>query len=708
MTVLKSQLHLTLLDRVTAPARGITATMGALTARMNALRAPLAGVTSQLLALGAGYVGATAGFAGTFSAASNMQAALTEVGIKAGLSNDALAEMQRRLTALSGPTNQMTADLVAAVDVMVGMGLSADEAVGAVGAVGKAATATGATIADLSSATVSVMQNLRVPADQMTAALDAMASAGNNGAFELRAMAQYIPALGAAYQSFGQQGVGAVADLASALQIVRTGTGDEATAANALANLLQKLNAPQTRTAFKKFGVDLGKRMEQATAKGMTPIEAIAEITNETLKGDLSKMGDLFADSEVQRALRPLLQNLAEYRRIRDEANRADGTVADSFNRRMQDANQKIQAFRIRMQNAGAAIGANLLEPIGRLADHLSYIFDTADQRVTVFDRMGTAIKSFFAGLGLGDGGLKSLSEMLFGIAGPDGVAAGEELGRISYKFRQFGESVRKAADAVRNSPIGSFLVELGAVLGGLVMSRWFRLFAIAAGIAAIVSAVQGADSIGAFVENLKQLSVMEWAGVAAGLILIATQAKAATDALRALRGVSAPKGTPTPKGAPAAPTKPGGGLMSWLLGGAVLGGLSAFIDEVRTGKSINPTGDVIPSPAQALHQLFKLMGDTGTPGKYANEAAAMRAEQDRFNVFGGGVTTDTLRQAFAPQGTQDVRVTNPPPSPVINYSPSFVINGAISPEDLARRTNDALGYLAKTAVDGHLGGAPY
>lgn len=695
MATLNSTLKLSLIDQVSAKARGITGVLGGLQRQASALTA--GGLIGRLGALGAGYLSVTAGIGGTFDAARNMQAGLTEVGIKANLTNSALQQMQRSLTALSGPTNQTTSDLVAAVDIMTGMGLSADEAVGAVGAVGKAATATGATIADLSSATVSVMQNLRVPANEMTAALDAMASAGNNGAFELKAMAQYIPALGASYQALGQKGVGAVADLASALQIVRTGTGDESTAANALSNLLQKLNAPQTRTAFKKFGVDLGKRMEQATAKGMTPIEAIAEITSSTLKGDLSKMGDLFADSEVQRALRPLLQNMQEYRRIRDEANRADGTVSDSFARRMEDSNQKIRAFQIRMQNVGASIGANLLEPIGRIADHLSFVFDTADQRAGVFDKMGAAFRSFMAGLGVGDGGLKSITDLIFGVAGPDGVAAGEELGRIAFKFRTFGENVRAASDAVANSKIGSFLTELGLVLGGLVMSKWFRLFAVAAGIAAIASAAQGAGSIVEFVDNLKELSIIEWAGIGAGLFIIAGKAAAAAKAIRSLTSASRaiPKGAPTTPGTPA--TASGGGLAS------IMKSIGAAALALGVVSTLGGNGEVRQLTPEEQSMMFNRGGEKPRGPDYGGLTRDPGAHGERLM---GGVDLGTLRAAMAPQGVQDVRVQNPAP-PVVNLSVVQHIMGVSDPQAAGTAAANQLGSAVKSAVEGSYSDGP-
>lgn len=716
MAVLNSVLRLSLLDQVSGRAKIINSSLNSIRATQSAL----IGTFGRVAAFGAAYLGVSQGISGSVGAARDMQAALTEVGIKAGLSNDALTVMQRRLTALSGPTNQMTADLVAAVDVMVGMGLAADDAVGAVGAVGKAATATGATIADLSSATVSVMQNLKVPADQMTAALDAMASAGNNGAFELKAMAQYIPSLGAAYQAFGQKGVGAVADLASALQIVRTGTGDESTAANALANLLQKLNAPQTRTAFKKMGVNLGKQMERATAKGMTPIEAIAEITNETLKGDLSKMGDLFADSEVQRALRPLLQNMAEYRRIRDEANRADGTVADAFARRMEEANQKIRALQIRLQNAGMIIGAKLLEPIAKVADYFSDIFDTADRRVTVFDRLTSAVKGFVAGLGFdGSDGLKSLGDMIFGIAGKDGTAAGEELGRIAYKFRQFGESVKKVADAVKDSPIASFMTELAAAIGALAMSKWARLFIVAWGIAALIDAVKDAGSIGEFVDQLKNLSAMEWAGIGVGFILVASKVRKLVNAFRDLAKV-------TPKSLPGTPGKPPAGGAPPAAGGSALGAIAKRIAGIvglgymsyEGAKTItSPSDELTNAPRQkwgvddALRSLWRSFNTTGG-NPYASEAEAARQQQQGLNVFSGvgqrlgvdqpvKIDASSIGALTKPTAEQPVRVMNPPPPPNISITNSFVINEATNGKALADQATQGLDKALRDAAEG-------
>jgi len=532
LSTLKTNLTLSLVDRVSAPARAIGATLAGLDKRMSGFRAFTARV-GQFAAIGAGYFGATAGIDGTVGAARRLEAQLSELGIKAGLSDGQLAQLQRRLTALSAPTNQLTTDLLAGVDTMVGLGLSAEQAVAAIPAIGKAATATGADMTDLAAAATSAMQNLKIRPEEIGRLLDSLAAAGNAGAFELRDQAEYLPALGATYQALGQTGVAAATDIAAALQIVRTGTGDSASAATNLQNVLQKVNAPQTRAAFKKMGVNLQREMTKASKRGMTPLEALAEVTNRTLKGDLSKLGDLFQDAQVQQGLRPLIQQLEEYRRIRAEAGSATGTVDASYDRRMQTADARLKGLRIRIENAGTAIGSHLLKPIADAAEYLANVFDTLDQRVTVFDKIGVAVRSFLAGLGVdiaNGGALKQIRDFVFGVQ-TDGRTAGEELGRLAAQFRGYGE-------AIKANPLAAFLLQVSSALAVLALSRWGRVLIVAYGISALIGAASGAGSLEELSTNLKALSTVEWVGIGAGLTMVTSRVRGLVGAVSGLLGL--------------------------------------------------------------------------------------------------------------------------------------------------------------------------
>src|SRR5690606_15496954 len=121
--------------------------------------APINGTIGRMVALGGAYLGASAGMSGTIGAARDQQAALTEIGIKADLTDGAINQLRVSMTKLAPRVNQTTAELLKGVDTMVTMGLSAEQAAAAMPAIGKTATATKSSIDDLSAASVSAMQN---------------------------------------------------------------------------------------------------------------------------------------------------------------------------------------------------------------------------------------------------------------------------------------------------------------------------------------------------------------------------------------------------------------------------------------------------------------------------------------------------------------------------------------------------------------------
>ncbi len=296
--------------------------------------------------------------------AQEYESVMTDIGQKAGLSRDASAQLGRHLLISARAANQMPADLQAGVDALAGLGATVPNAVAMMTPIGRAATAYKAEIADLSAAAFSATDSLKVPVAQTSKIIDIMATAGKAGAFEIKDMAQYFPALSAAYQGLGQTGTAAVADLAAGLQIVRKGAGDSATAGTNLSNILQKIASPATNKAFEKMGVNLPEALKKAYKKGKTPLEAIAELTNQTLKGDLSKLGYLFEDAQVQQGLRPLIQNMEEYRRIRAEAAGASGTTDRDFAERMKDSAEQTKALKVNATTLAITLGAQLLPTV--------------------------------------------------------------------------------------------------------------------------------------------------------------------------------------------------------------------------------------------------------------------------------------------------------------------------------------------------------
>jgi TP901 family phage tail tape measure protein len=311
--------------------------------------------------------------------AQTYESVMTDIGQKADLSREASAQMGRNLLVAASKANQLPEALQQGVDVLAGFGLDPRQAVEMMTPIGRAATAYKAEIADLASASFAAHDNLKVPLEDTARMIDVMAQAGKSGAFEVKDMAAYFPTLTAAYQGLGQTGVAAGGDLSAALQIVRKGAGDSATAAGNLNNILQKITSPATVRAFKKMGVDLPNSLKKLYAEGKTPIEAISELTNKTLKGDLSKLGYLFEDAQVQQGLRPLIQNMEEYRRIRAEAMGAKGTTDTDFADRLNDSAEKTKRWTITSQRLSRTLGGMLMPTINALSDRASAFLERAN-----------------------------------------------------------------------------------------------------------------------------------------------------------------------------------------------------------------------------------------------------------------------------------------------------------------------------------------
>ncbi len=304
------------------------------------------------------------------------ESSMTTIGQKASLARTQVNALGVQVLNLARATNQLPEEIQKGTDALAGFGLDPNQAIKMMTPIGRAATAYKAENEDLAAASYAAYSNLKVPIEQTALAIDTMAYAGKRGAFELKDMAQYMPALTAGYQALGQTGIGAVADLGAALQVIRKGTGDSASAGVDLENILQKLASPATIKAFQKMGVDLPAALKKAYAEGKTPLEALAELTNKTLKGDLGKLGFLFEDAQVQQGLRPLIQNLQEYRSIRADAAKAGGTTDADFAERMKDTAERTKRLTINAQALSVTLGGQLQPTVNSLSDRISTMAD--------------------------------------------------------------------------------------------------------------------------------------------------------------------------------------------------------------------------------------------------------------------------------------------------------------------------------------------
>ena len=475
MASITSQLIVELLDRVSGPARQVSNSLRGITRTVQeAASGPISMATQldaaitrnnraieqargQMLdAVGTLYV-LRGALTAPVQAAQELDRAVAELGAKGNLTAAQMKAIGEAAVATSSQVNQFAADIVRAQDFLVGMGLDIDRSTTAMPAIGRAATATGASLEDLSKAGFAAMSNLGIAAENLGKSFDIMAAAGKAGGFELRDMAQYLPSITALASSKGMTGENGLAQIAAALQIVRRGAGDASEAASNFSNILQKINANDAKKNFKKVGIDIQQVLKDAKANGTDPLEASLRAINQAIGGDLSRLGEIFADAQVQKGLIPLLTGMEDYIKLRDEAARADGVITADFARMMQTSIKQVKQSQVAFQNFQTGVGNALIPVLGGIAGALTPVLEGITALVQQFPSLTgglIAVTAGFVGLRAAMAGLTFL-----GLMGKGGMLA-----TLAFGLR----GVTAALTALRAVAITAPLALLGSGLASV------------------------------------------------------------------------------------------------------------------------------------------------------------------------------------------------------------------------------------------------
>lgn len=509
MANILSQLVVELLDRVSGPARRVSQSLNGITRSVrDANRAPLsfgdrldAAITRNNRALDEARgrmvdaVGTLYVLKGALTApvqsAIQLETALAGLGAKANLSNEQLQSIARSAAEAGQRTNQFTARMIEAQDFLVGMGLDVDRSTRAIESIGKASTATGSDILDMSKAAFSAMQNLRIAPEQLAQSFDIMAKAGKEGGFELRDMAQYLPAITGLASTKGMTGAKGLADIAAALQIVRRTAGDSSEAATNFSNILQKINANDAIRNFAKKGIDIQKVLKDAEAQGASPLEAALRAINRAIGGDLSRLGELFADAQVQKGLIPLLQGMDDYIALREEALGASGVIDDDFARMMETNAEKLKAFQIAWENFKADLGKALIPALGAIAKALTPILEGFGRFVDQYPRLASALVGITVGFVALKAAISAIS--FIGLMGKGGA-----LSATAFSVRTLGAALMRLRGGAQQA------IALQTALAAMSGAKFTGMAKLAVGLKGMVMSVPGIAGLVSVLGRLK------------------------------------------------------------------------------------------------------------------------------------------------------------------------------------------------------------
>ena len=280
-----------------------------------------------------------------------MEHRLRELGNVGQLSAKQLEDMDKRLASISRYTNQMRPEIAEGLNVLVASGIDPTKALDYMNVIGRTATGEQAAIADISRTAFAVSDNLKVPIDDLAKSMDILAMSGKEGRFELKDMAAAFPSLTAGAAMLGMKGTPAVASLGAALQVAMKGAGEASEAANNLENFIQKVTSPLAVKNFEEvFGVNLKQVLLDAAAQGRDPILEVIEMMTELSGGDVFKVSEVFQDKQVLNFIKPMMQNLDEYKRIKASALSAEGVVDSDFDNMMETTNEQFKLLKINMK----------------------------------------------------------------------------------------------------------------------------------------------------------------------------------------------------------------------------------------------------------------------------------------------------------------------------------------------------------------------
>jgi TP901 family phage tail tape measure protein len=470
-------------------------------------------------------------------AAMEFSSGMVDIQQKAELSNAATAQMARNIIAAAEAAHQMPEAMRSGVDTLAGLGMKPTEAAQIIGSIGRVGTAFKVDLADGAQSAFANINNLKIGLSQTAQALDIMAAGGNAGAFEMRDMAKFFPGLSAQAQALGQSGLGAVADLTAALQIARRATGTADEAGNNVQNLLAKINSPTVIAAFqKKFGVDLPAALKAAYTQGKTPMEALAEVTQKALGGDLSKIGFVVEDMQAQSALRALILNMDDYRKIRAQISNASGTTDKAFRQReLQDASVAWMSFKGSVSALAITLGTTLLPVATEFFGYLNTGIGAVSRWAQANPEAARSLMTLAAGIAAARVGLGVLQFAFGSILGPIATAWGwfskiravgglvsifprvaQAFGVLRTAAMFLGQGMMRAGMMMLANPMILVIVLIGAAIAlaaYLIYTNWDKIkAAFSAGVAMIGQAWQWIkDKFNAGVAFLQGLGSQMW-----------------------------------------------------------------------------------------------------------------------------------------------------------------------------------------------------
>lgn len=381
-------------------------------------------------------------------------------------------------------------------------GLSPDQIRTTLPGMAELATAYRADVKDVARVSEGLIFNLKVKPADITRALVVLAQLGKEGGFQFNDMAALFPKVASTGALVGMSGMGAVEELASAMQILLKAGSDRepGTAAVQLSEFLTKLDMEDTRKKFKEnWNIDIRGILNTAALEGRSALDAgLAAVQvaqdREALKkrirdprvravSDGNVVKDLFGDKEARAGADILLKNAAELKRIMAVGAGVNvGMLDRDFGERARDDAVALDGLKERLDQTGRRVGRVFAPEVKRansVLDDLDTKIEALDDKYPgLIDNTIRAGAGFLAlGAGLAAIGLAApLVSAGFGLlASPVGMVLGLLSGAAYYvisEWSTFGPAFEKIWDGTKRVMTGFAAWIVSTLKGDHVTAR--------------------------------------------------------------------------------------------------------------------------------------------------------------------------------------------------------------------------------------------
>lgn len=284
-------------------ATNLSRTFDQLLATGKGIGAAMAGWQAGKMVL-APVVGATMDYGMRLTHATNVTAPGASIDQKLRL----MAEIDARLNAARHAAGGSRDDLLTGFESLMARNSigDKDQTLGVMPGIAKTATAGNASFEDMAKVTSGLVKSLGVAPKDNEKALAQLFFAGQDGGFELKNMAHYLPAQAAAAKNGGLSGMSAVAKLAALNELAIDASGTPDQAGVNVTDFLNSMNSAHLANNLKRFSfdkknktlvfndgkrkadnyLDLSHQLAENAGHGVDAIDTMIQLTGMAVKGD--------------------------------------------------------------------------------------------------------------------------------------------------------------------------------------------------------------------------------------------------------------------------------------------------------------------------------------------------------------------------------------------------------------------------------------